>query len=509
MEIIYLKNIRIKSTAGNVIVRGRETRCFPIAVFLFCLTGMFHSTDGRCQSLIGYNHSLHAGIAGASTNPASLADNAFSMDIMPGGASFEVANNYIGIQRADVRLPGFGAKYFHLHNRDTKKAAFFRGEVLLPAIMFSNENFGWGVDLKMRTYFNADGIERELAHFLAYSLNDPPNFNMDLTNRHIGINAMSWLEIGGTYARTITSSAETFFSVGVRPKLLLGAGAMYAFINDAGYTFSSDTMLAFIGGDIKFGHSKNFAFDEGYRMSYTFGFNPGIGLDIGMIYEYRPDALQATAREEKVWPGYRNRAAYKYRVSVALTDLGIIRFRHGELSDAYTISADNWVLNGPIFNATSPAAMYETFTERSGGSLQNKPFWMRLPLALNASVDYLIANHFYVNATAFAAVYLRNSNSKRVHELTRLSITPRYERRWFAVWAPLSFSRMGITSLGAGVRVGPLAIGTGDILNLLLKRKTIYNADAYVVLKVPLFPWPFARNPNKTRTGDKIDECAE
>jgi hypothetical protein len=182
-------------------------RMYSLGLLMFLLIEM-PSPGVHAQSLIGYNQSLHAGVAGASSNPATLADHFFSMDILLGGASVEMANNYIGIRRADIRRPGFGAKYFYLHNSDTKKAAFFRGEVLLPGIMFSNEKSGWGIDLKLRTYFNADGIERELAHFLAFSLNDPPNFNMELSNQHIGINAMSWMEIGAAYAKTVSSSAR-------------------------------------------------------------------------------------------------------------------------------------------------------------------------------------------------------------------------------------------------------------------------------------------------------------
>ena len=43
--------------------------------------------------------------------------------------------------------------------------------------MFSNGKTGWGVDLKIRTYVNVDGISNDLAHIFANELNDEINNN--------------------------------------------------------------------------------------------------------------------------------------------------------------------------------------------------------------------------------------------------------------------------------------------------------------------------------------------
>lgn len=464
------------------------------------------------QNLLGYAHSTYAGIAGASYNPASIADNPFSVEILLVGAGVEGGNNYIGIRRVDLSRPDFGVKYFNLRTLSTNKTVFFRNEVLLPGIMFSNEKSGWGIDMKVRTYANVDGVEPPLAHFLAYSLNDPPNFEQSLYNSHVGITAMSWAEIGVTYAKTLRTGAEHYLSAGIRPKFLLGIGALYAFVNDAGYNFRNDSSLTLASGDLDFGHSDHFTFDAGYKMSYALGFNPGLGIDAGVIYEYRPDAIQAKDEKNKFkpWPGYRDRPLYKYRLGVAITDLGIIRFHHGEFSDHYSVDASLWDLDDEAFDTTAPAALYNTFELRKGGSKAGTGFWMRLPLALNTQFDYYAGHNFYINATAFAAIYLRNNDGRKVHELSRLSITPRWEKRWFAVWAPLSFSRLGITALGAGFRVGPLAIGTTDILAWAFPDKTVRSLDLYFVLKVPLFPLSsLKRNKDRPRIKGGIDECAD
>ena len=158
----------------------------------------------QAQDLLGYGHSNYAGIAGASYNPASLADSRFSMDIMLFGAGIEVANNYVGVKRSELRNPAFGPNNLYLRTRDS-------------------------------------------------------------------------------YARVLRVGAEHYLAAGIRPKILLGMGALYAFVNDAGYNFRNDSSLTIVRGDVNFGHSDNFTFDGGYGFSYHMGFNPGIGIDAGII----------------------------------------------------------------------------------------------------------------------------------------------------------------------------------------------------------------------------------
>ncbi|MGL4596876.1 MAG: hypothetical protein ACRCYO_05075, partial [Bacteroidia bacterium] len=154
--------------------------------------------------------------------------------------------------------------------------------------------------------------------------------------------------------------------------------------------------------------------------------------------------------------------------------------------------------------------LFNTFEVRHIGSNEGDPFWMRLPLALNVNYDYMIRNNIYVNATAFTALYLRGTNGKKVHELTRLSITPRWETRWFGAWMPVSFSRLGNLTLGSGIRLGPLAIGTTNILPLLFRNAKFYTADMYFVLKVPLFPIGGVKGKKgKTKSGGAVDDCPE
>lgn len=477
-------------------------------VFIFSTLGI----SCFSQNYLGYAHSNYAGIVGASYNPASLADNVYSMDILVAGAGLEVGNNYVGIKRSTLNKT-FGPQNLILRERDTKKAAFIRSEILLPGIMFSNGKVGWGVDMKIRTYANVEGLSEDLAHIFAYELDDPSHFEQTLYNRHIGVTALSWFELGGTYAKTIWTGAEHFMSVGFRPKFILGLGGAYAFVNDAGYNFRNDSTLSIARADADFGISDNFSFSSTMQPSWRLGFNPGLGIDAGFIYEFRPDAMQKEEKEKKKgkdWPGFRDRPVYKYRIGVSITDLGFVHFRHGEFSDHYAVQSNLWDYDGDVWNPTSPVPLYNVFDQRTQGSKKGTGMWMRLPLALNLQYDYFVGKSFFVNANVFSGIYLRNNDGKKVHELTRISITPRWDKRWFGVWMPLSFSRFGNLCVGTGFRAGPFIIGTTNVLPLVFKNKTTYTADIYFALKVPLFPvGKGGGKKKKQNTSGKVDDCPE
>ncbi|HTL82092.1 MAG TPA: DUF5723 family protein [Bacteroidia bacterium] len=478
---------------------------------ILLLFAFFSLTFLHAQSFLGYEHSNYAGIVGASYNPASLADNNYSLDILLIGADVEGANNYVGIKRKDFGIPDWGTQNLYLRDgRNTKKAAFARAELLLPAFMVSNERYGWGIDMKIRTYADADGIEPPLAHLLARGLKDPADYQ-EFHNNHVGVNACSWFELGGTYAKVIWTGAEHFVSIGFRPKFLLGLGAAYTFVNDLEYQAYSDSTVGVFRSDVKFGHSDNFSFDEDFNPSYKIGFNPGFGIDAGMIYEFRPDDKQKDKKDKaKPWPGLRDeeRPYWKYRMGISLTDLGIIHFHSGQYTDHYQANSNLWYINDSALSYTAPGPIYNNFTLGNAGSLSGKGLWMRTPLALDLFYDYHFTDHVYFNAQSFTGLYSRGTDFRKVHELTRLSVTARYETRWYGAWIPVSFTRMGTVSVGAGGRIGPFIIGTTDVLNFMLKNKKIYNADLYFAIKVPLFPTgKFKTKKGKIKTGGPVDQC--
>jgi hypothetical protein len=72
------------------------------------------------------------------------------------------------------------------------------------------------------------------------------------------------------------------------------------------------------------------------------------------------------------------------------------------------------------------------------------------------------------------------------HYIYQLAVTPRWESKWFGVYLPLSFNEYLLYNLGISFRLGPLVIGTGDILGTLMKREYA-SLDIHMGLRL-IFP---------------------
>ncbi len=140
-----------------------------------------------------------------------------------------------------------------------------------------------------------------------------------------------------------------------------------------------------------------------------------------MVYEWRPDydASRADINDLK----YLNK--YKVRVGLALTDLGSMMYDKG-VRNSYdlnkTITQDNY----------DSADNFDDFIKNNytatpiNGAIKSK-----LPTAIHADVDWNIHNKFYVNLNGdFSVVSKTILNQSSI--ANQVSLTPRYESRWFS-----------------------------------------------------------------------------
>ena len=91
-----------------------------------------------------------------------------------------------------------------------------------------------------------------------------------------------------------------------------------------------------------------------------------------------------------------------------------------------------------------------------------------LPTSLNLSVDYRIAQPFFVNlATRFNLT--NKSNAYTAAYANEVSLTPRVETEYLGAYLPLSYNQISKTNIGLALRLGPFVIGSNTILSNLTK----------------------------------------
>lgn len=521
----------------------------------------------KSQDYLGYSSSNYNGITGVIINPANVVESRMKFDMTLVGFNMSAGNNYIGLKRSALARSGkltsgyypafddpqFQTRYLTEVVNDKDKAVFLGLRINGPSFLINlNRKNAIGFTSSSRTYVNVDGVNPELARLIYYDIGrgiggDPVKdfYKKPFTVDYLSANINSWLEYGLTYGHVFRDKDEHYFKAGATVKYLQGVASAYLNVKNLNYQFNNDTILGVFHTDINYGHSNNLelsslegdyknnnpsvndptlngTFANGYPKLASL---PGWGFDLGFVYEFRPkyaDYKYDMDGETGLWRKDKNK--YKLKIGVSLTDLGYIKYAKGKYSNNVTLDWDSIrfrklldnnyydVVNGdtlnwkdyPIYNFDRVLDSLSTYNNEQG------TYKMYLPTALSFQIDYNIWKDFYINLTPNIAFKFKNKEAK-VHEWTNISLTPRWDHRWFGVSIPISYNQFYANagqpiSVGAGLRVGPLIFGTNRLATYLSSKKDIYGADLYAMLKIPV-PYHGPRDKDKDKVSDKRDKC--
>lgn len=523
---------------------------------------------GYAQDYLGFINSNYSGITGAQLNPANIADSRFRVDVTLTGFNLNAANNYIGLQRSAFdhegtiisairramkgdpdafpafRDPNFQSNYMVESINGKDKALYSSVRVALPSFMVTlNGRNAIGLSISARTYAMADGIGEQLARLVYADMGRTEGFdvsqflNIDLKNEYMSANAMSWIEYGLTYAHVFRDKDEHFFKAGVTPKLLQGLASAYANVRDLALSFHLDSFdirddefKVLATTDVNYGHSENLEFPSatapdqsinpfvGDPTFYTTLGNglpkftyPGWGIDLGAVYEWRPrymDHKFDMDGKTDLWRRDKNK--YKLRIGLSILDIGAIKFPKGALSNDFRIDVKPIKYRQLDFQ-NYPVYDFDRIIDSLTEFRESPPeYRMSLPASISMQVDWNVYGDFYLNITPFYAFQQRNRDAK-VHEMTVISLAPRWDHKWFGLSVPVSYNdfyaRAGQPfKFGVMLRLGPLVLGSNDIASYT--QGNFYGANLYMLLKVPI-PYNRIRDNDKDGISNKKDLCRD
>jgi outer membrane protein OmpA-like peptidoglycan-associated protein len=449
--------------------------------------------------------------------------------------------------------PSFQRNYLTTIDNGKEKAIYVALRVAGPSFLVNlNRKNAIGVTTSMRTYMNVDGISQELAtliynDFGAGSVNDPNYLSaQNLVNKRLKVDylratAMSWMEYGLTYGHVFRDKDEHYIKAGGTVKLL--QGLVSAYVNAKNIDFQFDTSqivskqkLTISNTTINYGHSSNLEFPSGNvstedsaffnpetgdpTLKYTltngypkFATYPGWGLDLGVVYEWRPhyrDYIYEMDGDTGLWRKDKNK--YKLKVGASIVDIGFIRYAKGRLSNNILIDTTFDFRKIDTTGSKYPVNGFDK-SLRGLAKYQNEKasYTVGLPLALSFQIDYNIWKDFYINLTPYIAFRFKNKEAK-VHDWTNISLSPRWDHRWFGVSVPISYNSFSAKNdqpmrVGACVRLGPLIVGTNNI-GAYKGKKDFFGADLYMMLRVPI-PYHGPRDKDKDKVSNKKDKCKE
>ncbi len=499
------------------------------------------SLSVRSQDFLGMQSSNYSGVIGVFSNPANIGNNEMKFDLILVGMNFSAANNYVGAKRSSVKNTGslFSPKFgkwdttnaynnlIAVDDNNKSKSIYTAARFMMPSFMvnINHKNaiaFTWGV----RNYVNVDGIGPDLARLAYGQFKIADLLNKPLVNDKLSVTQMAWAEYGLTYSRVLTEETPHFFKVGVTAKLLQGLEAAYMNMDHIDYNFKTPDSLA-LNAEASYGHSANLdpvvnSFDEKktgekftfntLKKNYKYESYPGFGFDLGVVYEYRPDWQKEKYDMDGKKGLWRNdHVKYKFKAGLAVTDIGGIRFKKGQLSNDFSANTEQFKSGFWYLHDLKPQSItqYDSLLKNTFGSKESETtFKMALPTAINANVDYHIWKPFYINLMANITNFQKNRYTK-VHDYTNISLAPRIDYKWFGLTIPVSYNTLSAVRgkpivLGTMLRLGPLMLGSNNVSELFFG--DVFGANFYCLLRVPI-PYYAPKDKDKDGISDKKDKC--
>lgn len=516
----------------------------------FILSGAF--TFGmlffvQSQNYLGIPQSNYSGVMGTDLNPASFVDGRFVFDMNLASFNFSAWTNAVSFDtkdmpkwwvksfKSDDPVPGdssglmiggtnpyndwiipdstFMDRYIHKYyaeDLNTKKRFGLYNNVQIDVLNFMfhiNPKIAVGAAVKFRSITNLDDVDPKLAVLAENSLDYSQLWNAKFDEKLLSMNHMSWMEYGLIYSQVIKDDGEHFMKAGGKAKWLSGYTAAYINTSNFSYNLFNDDTSQYLSGDFSYGHSTGLLNGDDAKVASKFG----LGLDLGFVYEWRPDWKEYKYDMDgktNIWR--QDKEKYKIRVGASILDIGGMKFAKGSLSQDFNVNEQN-LFNLKVFDQAGSLAGVDSIIDSLitndpdwQSVSDDKTFFMQLPTAFSMQFDYHIWKYFYVNATGMLSIQNRK-NPHRVRTANQFSITPSFDHAWFGVHLPLSYNKYSGFKAGIGTRLGPLTVGFTDFRTLFASGK-VRGAGVYAGLRVPIL-YGHPSDVDGDLVSDKLDEC--
>jgi len=460
------------------------------------------------QDFKSFVNDNYSGVSGMFYNPANIADSRYKFDMEMLGAAVRVENNWFQMDPSvifnikSLSDSNFIKKYFSEIKSDDPKFGYQSAEVRVLSFMLNiSDNSAIGFSARVREIINIDNIDPAAAELMMNK-----NFVEDLLYKPLHYRDMSqsvvaWAEYGLTYSQVFMSEKKHFLKAGITAKLLQGMGAVYLYEKNLGYQLDDKNIATDVIADVKFGVSSNVE----DIMKYKFAAKPGLGIDFGVVYEFRPkykDFKYDMDNKTDMWRKDQNK--YLFKVSFSMLDYGSMKFKKEFNSNDFLIQEDSLDLNN--IDISSMQSLADSLYNQGLINGTDPYYNYRLPTTFNIDIDYNIGGGLYANLGGRIAFNQGFNYYSKAHYLSNASLSIRYEKGLFGVSVPFHYNQYGSFDLGLGLRLGPLWIGSSNLLALTGLKKSITSEDFYFALKVPIL-YKEPKDADGDLVSDKLDKC--
>ncbi len=471
--------------------------------FAIILTSLFQQV--LAQEFLGIATQHNGGFYSAYQNPAFLADNRYAtrLHLISGGMHLD--NNYAYYaapfsifdalrQKNDRPLDPYDL--VETGNKKTKNGTL-TAELRGPAASFRlGDKTNLAVMTRVRSGFQVTDVSDRLMAIARLGLANRNNLSdlsylaLFATNSENSFNMASqaYSEWAASLGQVLVDNGAYRLKAGVTVKRYFGYGGGYVQNRELNYRLLPDETT--VDGAIM--QIDRFDATMGYTSAdratflspgWLFGRNAtgkGWGWDAGLVYE-------VLAEDEDI---------PQMRLGASVTDMGQIDYAGQKVKNYQILAQDQQITEEEWRGYTSPREG-ETQTSGFGRLLGEKfsltdedntgSFSLATPAALNLSADLRMTKGLYLNAMVIRGI--EKTNMPQLRQIDLVALTPRFESEGFGLSFPV-IRQNGGWALGTGLRVGPLVLGSDNLLGVFSRngRFKAQGVDIYGGLSLGLNP---------------------
>lgn len=434
--------------------------------------------NGYTQQFVGLTTNTYSAIQQVPYNPAWVNNAAngtelglFAVSILAGNNAYSFSKDMGGELEVGVNL---------IKDRtENRKHVWQNLDILGPAVSFNvREKHNIGVYTRMRELLRAGNLPFPVFNLIGMQNLPATAFFTDLDINRSGVSIHAFGEVGISYGRELKNDDYHILKGGATVKYIMGFAAASIYADNFNIVLKNgDTMLS-VEGEVTPVYSYNvnpYAATQPFQNIGSFmerAGTGGLGLDIGVQYEYHPDGT----------PNYET--PYKYSIAASLTDLGSAGYYADSGSGVYKLVGREQNFQtfkklgneeiGPYLNRL----MTDTIITRKDAM---QKFRMGLPTALRINTDWVANTNFNIQVNAMLNLRGNGGNIYRPAYVSYLNVTPAYGNRRYSVSMPVTFYGRQTLTVGTAFRYGAFYIGSSSLISNILPKK-LKNADFYMGL---------------------------
>lgn len=445
-----------------------------------------------------------AGSMNVSNNPASIVNIPDAWDVVPLSFQLKNSTNAFTILKYSFLSSPSGSQYringgnYSRYINNNYNIHLLNARFALSrtqAVAFGLNVRGY-TNAKTGTYNYRDSVKNIRSFFL-----------INEANRilHGQVKSNSWIELFGTYSKTLLDNEQYRLNAGITVKVTEGISGMFAGLDNAGLQRTvRNNKISYVvsSGSSAYSYSANYdAWKKGNSASqnvknFLAENQKSFSFDLGVEYIVKPQFITGFDEEDSYYE-------YTWKLGFSLLDLGRNKYVYGSqsrtldqfksnISDSLLIKKTTAVRSLRAFN-DSLSTIVNTLDPLTG------TFYINSPARLVINVDRSFSKHFFINGEV--SVNLSSFGAHQVqylNEMNLLSVTPRWESRHFGAYMPVLYNTYSQLWIGGALRAGPLLLGVHNLSGFFANNKT-QNGGGYLAFIVR--PGRHIRQPGDKRSG--------